>query len=109
MKKPEQLAGLEEMLCRAANIKVASLKSPSKVQKIVDVRHTLWCIAYDHLGLAYAQIALYYNRDATAIMYGAKRMRGSQLVSTVIVNIRAKKPELLENVLKEPGDDWGEI
>lgn len=106
MKKPEQLIGLEQMICTAASVKPESLKSPSKARKLADARHVLWCIAYEQLGLTYAELATYYDRDYTAVMHGVKRMTGTPLIKTLLMNLRTKNPELLQPVSRETGADW---
>lgn len=106
MKKPDQLVGIEDYVCNAANVKPERLKSTSKARKLADARHVLWTLAYEQLGLTYAEIAAFYQRDYTAIMYGVKRMTGTPLVNALVVNIRAKHPEYLVPVSRETGADW---
>lgn len=106
MEKPKQLLGVEDVVCNAANVKPKSLNSRSKARNIADARHCIWTVAYEQLGLTYAELATLYDRDYTAIMHGVKRMTGTPLIAMVGAKLASKYPEYLEPVSREPGAGW---
>lgn len=94
-KKTTELARLEALICKAANVTLEDVLSKDRTKELVDARHAIWLIAHKNLGYSFKYLGEMYHRDRTTIMHGITRMLYTDAHTTLEEGIQKACPELL--------------
>lgn len=67
---------------------VSTLFSPTREQKVVEVRQCVWHVLYTHEKKNYSALGRYFSRDHATVLYGVKKVHsmlriGDQQISTI--------------------------
>ncbi len=96
MKKlPKELAQLEALICKAANVLAEDIYANDRSKDIVNARHAIWLIAHKNLGYSYQYLSRVYKKDRTTIMHGITRMLYTDAHSIIEKKIKSVCPQLV--------------
>jgi chromosomal replication initiation ATPase DnaA len=110
MKKTARVIKIEAIICRAANVTVQELHSKERTRALVDARHAVWLLLYEHVGHSFNDIARMYGRDHTTVAHGVRRIKRTPVHSTVLEGVRKVDSSLLVPMVEgrklRESDSW---
>lgn len=95
MKKTERVKKIEKIICKAADITLEELCSTERTRPLVDARHAVWLLLYEHVGYSYGDIAQMYERDHTSIAHGVKRIKRTPVHANILNGVKSIDASLL--------------
>lgn len=103
MRIPKRVLIVELAISNASEVSIEEIRGKSREKAIVDARHAIWFICYEHFRYSYGDIGRWYGRDHTSVMHGVKRLRKSEHVTKVLEGMEAKYPGLIRKITGERG------
>lgn len=94
-KLPKELAQLEALICKAANVLAEDIYANDRSKDIVNARHAIWLIAHKNLGYSYQSLSRVYKKDRTTIMHGIARMLYTDAHKILERKLKIVCPELV--------------
>ena len=82
---------ISKAVCQYYKISLAELHSKSRTKSLVQARHITWYLSRQFLNLTLKEIALYYGRDHSSVLYGinkvAEQMKTTLSLKKEIIDI----------------------
>lgn len=64
------IARITAVVCSLKGVGELDVKGPSRSQSLVTIRQAIWCIAYKHTFMSFAQMGIPFKRDHSTVMHG---------------------------------------
>ena len=110
MQTTERIKRIEGIICKAADITHEELYSRERSRPLVDARHAVWLLLYEHVGYSYNDIARLYGKDHTTIAHGVRRIKRTVVHGNILKGINKIDSKLLiplvENRKLRPSETW---
>ena len=74
---PDAVGKIEVVIADHGLIPLSEIRKQNRSREIVEVRHLIWGLIREELGLSYPQIAAIYERDHTTIINGVVKAKAS--------------------------------